>query len=188
MIKIHDVAQGTPAWHKLRKGLWTGSRAIKLLQGKPLPDDSGIYQSAAMRRGKVLEPIAIQEYEQQTGIEVMRPGFITNTKYRNAGYSPDGIHGETLLEVKCLNGKKHEALVEGNIPTEYLAQIYFGLVICELKEAKLLAFNPEYPEQLTVIEVDIDKKALKNIRAKLKTDYATRQVISLVDERGFLTS
>jgi hypothetical protein len=34
MIIYHDVEQGTPEWHALRKDLWTGSKAIRLLQGK----------------------------------------------------------------------------------------------------------------------------------------------------------
>lgn len=166
MITIHDVVQSSPEWHELRKGKWTGSRAIKLLQGKALPDDGGSYQSSAMRRGTVLEPIAIQEYTQRTGVDVMRPGFITNSKYPNAGYSPDGIT-DILLEVKCLNGDRHEELVKGNIPLEYLAQIYFGMVICEFKKAQLLAFNPEYSEQLTIIDVPYDKGIIKNIKSKL---------------------
>jgi hypothetical protein len=32
MIIFHTVEQGTEAWHKLRKGLWTGSIAVRLLQ------------------------------------------------------------------------------------------------------------------------------------------------------------
>ncbi len=175
MITIHDVKQGSPEWFKLREGLWTGSTAIKLLQGKPLPKNNSDYQSAAMRRGKVLEPIAIAEFERETGISVLRPGFVTNSKYPNAGYSPDGI--TVLLEVKCLNGERHEALTKGNIPVEYLAQIHFGMVICEINEAKLLAFNPEYTPQLTIIDIPYNKSIADNIRNKLLVDIKNRQLI-----------
>jgi len=167
MITIYDVAQGSLEWHELRKGKWTGSRAIKLLQGKPLPDDSAITANKYMMRGTLLEPIAIREYEHNYETDVLRPGFITNSKYPTAGYSPDGITGDILLEVKCANGLRHEALVNGEIPLDYLAQIHFGMVICELNSARLLAFNPEYNEQLTVIEIKTDKAIIDNIRSKL---------------------
>jgi len=167
-IVIHDVEQGSPEWHALRKDKWTGSRAIKLLQGKPLPDDSSTYQNAAMRRGSILEGVAIREYERMADTSVLRPGFVTNTLYPNAGYSPDGIEGDILLEVKCLNGMRHIALAGGKIPLEYQVQIYFGMVICGLKKAKLLAFNTEYEQQLTVIDIKYDKVITANIRKKLR--------------------
>lgn len=166
MIILHDVKQRSPEWFKLREDKWTGSTALPLLQGKRLPPHSD-YQNNAMMRGRLLEPVAIREYETRTGIDVFTIGFVTNTDYPSAGYSPDGIVGKTLLEVKCLNGERHEALVRGEIPLEYKAQIYFGMVICELKSAKLLAFNPEYEQQLTVITVPYDKAITDNIRMKL---------------------
>lgn len=177
MIHYHVVIQGSPPWHELRRDLWTGSRAIKLLQGKSLPNDSSDYQSAAMKRGTILESVAIKEYERRFDKFVKRPGFITNTVYPNAGYSPDGIEGKILLEVKCLNGERHEKLVAGNIPLEYLVQIYFGMVITGLRKAKLLAFNPEYTEQLTIIDVPYDKVIGNNIRRKLRLDMKNRQLL-----------
>ncbi len=169
MIEIHDVKQGSPEWMALRKDKWTGSKALDLLLGKPMKADSGTYRTWAMQRGTVLEPIAIAEYERETGTSVLRPGFVTNTKYQNAGYSPDGICGDTLLEVKCLNGKNHDSIITGDIPLKYLAQIYFGLVVCELKKAQLIAFNPEYTKQINILEITVDDDVIKNIKAKLKS-------------------
>lgn len=166
MITIHDVEQGTEKWKQIRRGLWTGSRAIKLLQGKPLPNDSSTYQNAAMRRGSVLEGIAIQEFE-RGGVDVLKVGFVTNDLYPNAGYSPDGIIGDTLIEVKCLNGERHERLARGEIPLEYQAQIYFGMVICELEKAKLLAYNPEYPDSLTILNIEPNEAIMENIKNRL---------------------
>lgn len=168
MIVYHDVKQGSEKWHKLREPLWTGSRAIKLLQGKPLPDDRNTHVSSAMRRGTALEPVAIMEYERQVGRKVNRPGFVTNSVYPNAGFSPDGIDRRVLLEVKCANGERHEALAAGEIPLEYKAQIYFGMIVTGLRKAKLLAFNPEYTQQLTIIDVPYDKTIGSNIRKKLR--------------------
>lgn len=177
MIVWHDVKQGTEEWHKLRAPLWTGSRAIKLLMGKPLPDDNNLFTNAAMRRGSALEPVAIMEYERTVGRKVQRPGFGTNSVYPNAGYSPDGIDGKVLLEVKCANGQRHIDLAAGAIPLEYLAQIYLGMIVTGLRKAKLLAFNPEFTQQLTIIDVPYDKEIGNNIRKKLRADMKKRRSI-----------
>lgn len=177
-ITYIDVKQGSPEWHKLRADLWTGSRAIKLLQGKPLPNDSNTFTTPAMRRGTTLEPVAIMEYERKVGHRVRRPGFAINSAYPNAGYSPDGIDGTWLLEVKCANGENHERLVRGDIPIEYQAQMLFGMIITGLRKAKLLAFNPEYSEQLSIIEFDYSKLMGNNLRMKLRADIKRRRLLS----------
>jgi len=176
MITIHTCTQGTPEWLELRRGLWTGSRAIKLLQGKPLPNDEGFAGNYYTKRGQVLEVIAIREYERVVKRHVQRPGFVTNSVYPNAGYSPDGIDGGWLLEVKCLNGERHENLAKGEIPLEYQAQIHFGMVITGKRKARLLAYNPEYSQALTVINITYDKVIGANIRKKLRQDMKKRLV------------
>lgn len=178
MIIYHDVEQGSPEWKELRKPLWTGSRAIRLLQGKPFTPESDFQGNQHTRRGQALESIAIAEYERLVKHKAMRPGFITNTVYPNAGYSPDGICCAHLLEVKCLNGERHEKLAAGEIPLEYLVQIYFGMIITGKRKAHLLAFNPEYSQQLTVLDVVYDKAIGNNIRKKLRADMKNRRSIS----------
>lgn len=174
MIIWHDVKQGSPAWRKLRENLWTGSKAINLLQDKPLPFDYGFEGNRYTKRGQTLEAIAIREYERVTGRKTARPGFVTNTVYPNAGYSPDGIDRRTLLEVKALNDDRHDKLVAGDIPLIYLVQIFFGMIITGCRKAKLLAFNPEREQQLTIIDITYDKLIGTNIRKKLKLDLKKR--------------
>lgn len=174
MIIYHAVKQGTPEWFKLRENLWTGSVAIRLLQSKSLPGESNFTGNIHTKRGKILEELAIKEYEREVKRFVSRPGFVTNTVYPNAGYSPDGTDGKTLLEVKCFNGSRHQDLVNGDIPLTVLVQIYFGMIITGLRKAKLLAFNPEYEQQLTIIDIEYDKIIGNNIRKKLRLDMKSR--------------
>lgn len=178
MVKItyHDVKQGSPAWLELRKDLWTGSKAVRLLQNKSLPQESDWEGNNATRRGKMLEIAAIREYERLYKRYVARPGFVTNSTYTNAGYSPDGIDGGWLLECKAFNGVRHEDLVAEKIPLAILCQIYFGMIITGLRKARLLAFNPEYKYQLTVIEIPYDKSIGDNIRKKLRQDMKLRSL------------
>lgn len=177
MIIYHSVEQGTNAWLKLREGLWTGTKAIRLLQGKDLPREYDFAGNKHTKRGHILETIAIREYERQYSRFVARPGFVTNTTYSNAGYSPDAIDGGWLLEVKAFNGVRHEDLVAEKIPLTVLVQIYFGMIITGKRKARLLAINPEFEEQLTVIEITYDKLIGNNIRRKLKLDMKSRKLI-----------
>ena len=174
MITWHDVQQGSPEWKLLRKDLWTGSKAIRLLQGKSLPIESNWGGNDATRRGHALEVAAIREYEREYRCKVQRPGFVTNSVYPNAGYSPDGIDGGWLLEVKALNGERHEDLIAEKIPLIYMVQVYFGMIITGKRKARILAFNPEYEKQLTVIPVSYDKLIGDNIRKKLRLDIKNR--------------
>lgn len=178
MIVYHDVAQGSPEWHDLRKYLWTGSKAIRLLQGKPMLDDSQFHGNMYTKRGQMLESVSIREYERRYRTKVDRPGFVTNSVYPNAGYSPDGIDGPWLLESKSFNGKRHEDLVAEKLPLTVLAQICFGMIITGKRKARLLAFNPEYEEQLVVIEIAYEKIIGANIRKKLRQDMKNRQPIA----------
>lgn len=177
MIIYHDVEQGSPKWFKLREGLWTGSRAIRLLQGKPLPTESQWDGNNATRRGQALEHAAIREYERKYRTKVQRPGFVTNTVYPNAGYSPDAIDHGWLLEAKALNGVRHEDLLKA-IPLQYLTQVYFGMVITGKRKARLLAFNPEYEQQLTVIEIKYYKPVGNHIRSRLRVDMKNRRLLN----------
>lgn len=176
MIVWHNVEQGSSAWKRLRQGLWTGTTAIRLLQGKPLLPESDWNGNNATRRGHALETVAIREYERKYKTKVQRPGFVTNPVYPNAGYSPDGIDGPWLLEVKAFSGKRHQDLTIGVFPVAILVQIFFGMIITGKRKARLLAFNPEYEEQLIVIEIEYDKAIGTNIRKKLFADMKKRRL------------
>ena len=189
MIIYHAVEQGTEAWHKIRKGLWTGSIALRLVQGKSLPRSYEWGGNDATRRGHALEIAAIREYERKYRRKVQRLGFVTNSVYPNAGYSPDGVDGGWLLECKAFSGDRHKALVRGYIPLEIRVQIFFGMIITGKRKARLLAYNPDVvgEEELTVIEMPYEKIIGANIRAKLRADLKKRLAGGAeVDELGLV--
>lgn len=177
MITIHDVEQGSEEWHDLHDGIWSGSTVLQLLKGKVLPTWNRWRGNKFTKRGKLLEKLALTEFSRETGLKVHIIGWVTNSIYPNAGYSPDGFAGKVLLEVKCLNGEYHEALVRGEIPTKIMAQIQFGMVITGLREAKLIAYNPDAEVQLAIHDIPYDKKIANNIRRKLRADMKNRKPI-----------
>lgn len=159
MITVHDVEQGTPEWHELRTGRYTGSNAHKLLRygARPysLTESSEFKGNFHTKRGHVLEDEAIEFYEIITKSKVQRPGFITNDLYPECGYSPDGMHDPILLEVKCFNETKHLTINKTAIPLEIMAQIHFGFLITELRKARLILYHPKLDPKLALKIIDI---------------------------------
>lgn len=168
-IKFYWFEQRSPEWYAIREGKWTGSTIIELLKGKTKIPSFSDYDNLYMKRGRMLEPLAIEAYiANEVGVgKVKLPGFVTNSRYPGAGYSPDGLDGNVLLEVKCLNGENHEQLVRGIIPPQYMAQIQFGLMITGHKHAKLIAYNPDSQNSLAVIAIKRDMRIQNNIKRKL---------------------
>lgn len=166
-ITYYWFPQRTPAWYAIREGKWTGSTIIELLKGKTTIPEFSDYDNLYMKRGRMLEPLAIEAYETVCGRKVKLPGFVTNSRYPGCGYSPDGLDGNILLEVKCLNGEHHEELASGIIPPQYMAQIQFGLMITGHKYAKLIAYNPDSENSLAIIHIYKDTRIRNNMKKKL---------------------
>ena len=201
MITFHAVKQGTDLWLQIRRKLWTGSIAIRLLQGKSMPREYDFRGNDATKRGELLEHAMIHEYERKYRRAIARPGFVTNSVYPNAGYSPDGLDGGWLLEMKAFQNERLQSLIKNksttnlqeivasNIPLEVKVQIFFGMIITGKRKARLLAIDPDAidAEQLTVIEISYDKLIGNNIRAKLKADLKKRLAAGCVpDELGLV--
>jgi hypothetical protein len=123
-----------------------------------------------MQRGRILESLAIEAYEKENDVlgEVQHFGFITNSKYKHAGYSPDGILGSVLLEVKCLDKEKHMKLAENKIPVKTMAQVQLGLLISELQFAELIYYNPDADRPLITVPIFPDPAIQANLIKRLK--------------------
>ncbi len=188
MIRFYHFDQRSEKWRTYRKGKWTGSTAIDLLRGKKTPpEDKGTFDNKYMQRGRILEPLAIEAYEKSIDEldAVNHYGFITNSKYKHAGYSPDGVDADTLVEVKCLNVERH-AKLRDSIPAEYMAQIQFGLLISELYDAVLVAYNPDAEEPLIVLPIKPDPAIQANLIAKLKATEPKRKPSQMRAAKAYL--
>lgn len=170
MIRYYHFDQRSEKWHAMRKDKWTGSQAIKLLQGAKIPPESNPnYDNKYMQRGRILEPLAAEAYEKKTGHTMAHFGFVTNSKYKHAGYSPDGIEDDTVDEIKCVNVEKHMAIGSGAmpIPVEWIAQTHFGIVITELHKIRLILYNPDAEIPLFILPIVVRQETLENIIARL---------------------
>lgn len=184
MIAIHWVEQGSERWQQLRDQLYTGSGADKLLSFAnvfkvvngvktrySLSEITGFRGNYHTKRGHLLEDKAVELYELIREVKVDRPGFVTNSKYITCGYSPDGWLEDRLLEVKCFEKLKHLAMFKGLIALKVLAQIHFGMLICEKPQCDLIIYNPEFAMKTMAGEPNPDynpKLAFKIINIKRK--------------------
>lgn len=201
MITIHDVEQGSDDWHRLRENLYTGSNGDKLLafatstkivngvaSSYAITEITGFGGNFYTRRGHILEDQALEIYADITGHRVSRPGFVTNSKYPNCGYSPDG-HDDDLgipLEVKAFEEVKHMKMFNGSVPLKILAQIHFGQFVWEKRGARLLIYNPDLAKEdaegnivgadkaFKIIDVPYNRNINSNFRRVLNAASATK--------------
>jgi hypothetical protein len=169
MIRYYNFDQRSEKWHAMREDKWSGSIAIKLLQGAKSPEQKSIPDNKYMQRGRILEPLAAEAYEKKTGHKMSHFGLVTNSKYKHAVYSPDGIEEDTVDEIKCVNVDKHMAIGSGGmpIPAEWLAQMHFGIVITELHKLRLILYNPDAEIPLFILPVVVREETCANIIARL---------------------
>jgi hypothetical protein len=146
-IIYHDIEQGSEEWNKGRHGNFTGSNAYKLLStfgagSHAMSVESFFGGNFHTERGHILEDEAIELYNEIYGVSVQFTGFVTNNKYPNCLYSPDGYLDDKIIEVKCFSPKKHLELIK-NPKLEVLAQCHFGQLILEKNLTHLVAYCPK---------------------------------------------
>lgn len=154
MIRYIDLEQGSALWHKIRECYVTGTDAHWFFGRKlKTPDQIIIEKHLAKpfggnyytRRGHLLEPIAKEIYSKLKQ-PVKDQGFIINDKYPKAGYSPDGLTKDGLVECKCFEEKAHRKNLL-RVEPKILHQIQFGLFVTERPYCDLILFNPEIEQE-----------------------------------------
>jgi predicted phage-related endonuclease len=183
MITYHyGIEQGTPEWHDMRRGVLT-STAIRTLitpTGKLADNDktrAHVYEVAAQRitgrtedgfqsfdmmRGHVEEILARDLYSQHYN-PVTQCGFITNDSLGFAvGYSPDGLVGDDgLIEIKSAKAKiQVQRIVDGDIPTEHMAQVQTGLWVTGRKWCDFISYSNGMEMMVVRVNADPDYHAL----------------------------
>jgi hypothetical protein len=85
------------------------------------------YTNLNMERGKEQEAEARLAYELTTGTTVEQVGLFVYGPH--AHFSPDGIVGEGIVEIKCVIPSVHvETILSRKSPAAYQRQIQWGLV------------------------------------------------------------
>lgn len=158
---FYDVAQNSPEWDELRRGIITSSELSTVLsQGRgrqpsitrrkymlqliadrlgAAPSDR--YVNNQMERGHLMEQEAVDHYAFMTDVEPTLIGFVRNGE---VGASPDRLVGDSgLLEIKTKDRHRHlECLLSGEVPSEHHAQLQGQLWICEREWVDFVSYWP----------------------------------------------
>lgn len=178
---IHDIQQGSYEWMALRCGKLTGSKIKEVFKSDNLSlmdeliaeqlteswDDQS-YVSEAMQRGLDLEPVALDKYEEITGLSLIRDGFIQCEMFPMLGYSPDGRVGVTgNVEVKCPASKNHIKYIrQGKVPNDYKWQIYGAFIINpDLEWNDFMSYDPRVSQRPVFIYRTTREQILPELNA-----------------------
>lgn len=141
------AVMGASPWCDPQK-LW------ELKTGRRAPDP----QTFPMRRGRNLEPVARELYEQMSGIE-MPADTATHSQYDFLRASLDGINKNSgiVLEIKCPGKKDHAVALQGNIPEKYIWQLVHILMVTDLDTIDYFSYHPDAPKKGVIISFDRDR-------------------------------
>lgn len=161
MNLVKELKQRSKQWHELRKGSIGGTRSKKVVSSTNMSlldeliserltdviEESFI--SADMQRGIDLEPMAIAEFSERSGLDVDHFGLVTNDKFDKCHLSPDGLimmndFPIAGVEVKCPSSKKHIEYIRTNkVPAEYKHQLLHYFAIADtILEMHFVSFDP----------------------------------------------
>ena len=166
-MKIIDCVQGTDAWTKARLGIPTASEFHKIvtpargdmskqsrgyahqlvaeiLLGEPC--GTNIENMDWVARGRLLEPLAVEQYEFTTDTRTRPVGFIVTDDGR-IGASPDRlvIGDRGGLEIKACAPGTHMGYMLDGVPDVYRPQVQGQCAVAELAWVDLYAFHPDLP-------------------------------------------
>lgn len=109
----------------------------------------------ATERGTLLEPVARDLYDAQTGRKSHEIGLVQHPLHPWLGGSPDGITEDGLLiEIKCPLTRK----IEPFVPKHYVPQIQLLMEILDLEECDFIQYRPEPEFQFEIVNVKRDRE------------------------------
>jgi hypothetical protein len=183
----YNMEQGSTEWLAIRLGLPTASEFSKIitpakgelsksarsyaqqlvaetLMGEPIEPSIGNLEWVA--RGKLLEPVAVQQFEFTLDVETRPVGFIT-TDCGRIGCSPDRlIVGQNgCLEVKCPSPAVHIAYLTDGPGLDHKCQIQGILAVGEFEFCDFYSYHPQLPPAL--VRVARDEPYISKMRAAL---------------------
>lgn len=200
MIIIDEALQRTPEWHAARlgnvtasavkrigrrkDGTWTADAihyAHELVAERLTGRATDHFESADMRWGTQHEAAALSALGKHLGAVVWACGYTPHPRIQRFGASPDGLAGDSVVEVKCPKSSTHVAYHEDlSIPDEYMDQAAAQLAcIPSALEHVFASYDPRFPEKLQLLTVLTPRTVLAEKIAEVETRVA--DFLSYVD-------
>ena len=184
-----EVEQGTDAWLELRLGKVTASRVADVLAKTKtgvsasrgnyliqlaLERVTGViepsFMNDAMAHGKENEATARVAFEVAHNVFVDQVAFVDHPTIKDFGCSPDGIIGDSLLELKCpYQSAVHWSYFKDGCPSKYYTQIQAQMSCTGAKSVWFVSFDPRMPprSQLYIEEVLREEEFIKKMEEEV---------------------
>jgi len=187
------IEQRSPEWFEIRRGRITSSEIHKIMGKEDFSETAKTYllekvsehfngysepaSGQALDWGTELEPVAIQHYEEMTGVKVDKAPFIPVGDFY--GGSPDGlVSTEGIIEVKCpfksANHFKHgfidtPAKFKKATPNYYY-QCISNMVCAEVKWCDFISFDPRVKEgyQMFIFRLELDQEEADKMKERVE--------------------
>jgi putative phage-type endonuclease len=184
-----DIEQGSESWLEIRKGKVTASRVADVMaktktgvsasRGNYLIElalqrVTGVieasYTNDAMQWGKDNEQTARTAFEVAHNVFVDQVAFADHPTIPNFGCSPDGVIGDSLLELKCpFQSAVHWSYFKDGCPSKYYTQIQAQMSCTGAKSVWFVSFDPRMParSQLYIEEVMREEEFIKKMEEEV---------------------
>ena len=185
-----EVEQGTDAWLEIRRGKVTASRVADVMAKTKtgvsasranylielaLQRVTGViepsYTNDAMQHGKDNEATARVAFEVAHNVFVDQVAFVDHPTIKDFGCSPDGVIGDSLLELKCpYQSAIHWSYFKDGCPSKYYTQIQAQMSCTGAKSVWFVSFDPRMPtrSQLYIEEVLREEEFIKKLEDEVK--------------------
>ena len=185
-----EVEQGTDAWLRIRLGKCTASRVADVMaktktgvsasRGNYLIElalqrVTGViepsYTNDAMAYGTANEQTARTVFEVAHNVFVDQVAFVDHPTIPNFGCSPDGIVGDSLLEIKCpYQSAIHWSYFKDGCPSKYYTQIQAQMSCTGAKSVWFVSYDGRMPprSQLYIEEVMREEEFIKKLEDEVK--------------------
>jgi putative phage-type endonuclease len=185
-----EIEQGSEAWLQLRLGKCTASRVADVLAKTKtgvsasrgnyliqlaLERVTGViepsYKNDAMQWGTDNEQTARTAFEVAHNVFVDQVAFVDHPTIKDFGCSPDGVIGDSLLELKCpYQSAVHWSYFKDGCPSKYYTQIQAQMSCTGAKSVWFVSFDPRMParSQLYIEEVMREEEFIKKLEDEVK--------------------
>lgn len=175
-MRLVNLTPGTPEWLHFRRTHIGASDAISIMGMSPWKSSLELYEEKIfqfeqdenqyMARGKLLESIALEQFEKETGLIMFPMVFVHDSiEWMSASFDGITLSRECICEIKCPGKKDHSEATLGMIPKKYYPQLQHQIHVSGLDFAYYYSFDGE---KGIIIEVKRDQEFIEIMIEKEK--------------------
>lgn len=175
-MRLINLKQGSLEWLKFRNEHICASDAPIIMGHSPWKNWEQLIEekifslitpsNSYMERGKQLEPLALEAFENEMGLSLFpMVGKHETLDWMAASFDGITLERDIILEIKCPGKKDHAEAKKGNIPEKYKAQLQHQIFVSGLDFSYYYSFDGE---KGIVLEVKRDNEFIEKMIEKEK--------------------